>query len=690
MSFPTCCKLCKSLSSVAVHPNFEETRWVYLYYTYNRGDTSCPLDVVNGAVNRCSRFVMNDDWTIQGESEYVLFQSPPLMDKIHNGGDMEFGVDGLLYIMVGDAGGRTEQYAQKRDNLFGSVLRLSDEGAIPLDNPYLGDGTARCNETGETGVENVICQEIFAYGLRNPFRFTMDPYSTDKVRYLISDVGGAVWEEVDVGGTDFAGANYGWPLQEGPCDYDSVSSCVAVADDNSELAYPVYWYQHDEEEAGCVVGIEIPPPGLNWPEKYNDPNSFFFVDFVWGEFYHITQDFSQACATCSPPVPGYRNETFHSWPRPVGLKFGPYVDHGGTNIVATSFALYYTVREGDTNLRRVVYVGGENLSPTVDFTSDKDNGLIGETFQFDASATLDPDHTSEELTFTWDFGDGSSVENGMIVSHQYSAIGAYRVTLIATDPERASGQKWHEISVGEQPSVEIVSPEEGTTFAVGDVLTLVGRGTDSEGNALDEFTQLSWEVRQQHNNHFHPFLPEGTIGNDFAITEAPGPEDFFAATNSYLEILLTGRDQYGIPKTVSRKVMPRTVEVDFDTDPTSLTLKLDDEVQTMPQRVLTWENHSLHVVAPDQGDYLFSGWANGVIDEQDGILVVPPRRDSVPMYVAIFEKASDVASKDDSATNVTDDPSTTVTIGGTNASKAASSSFASLLILSALLCFVNY
>ena len=128
----------ESLSSVAIHPNFEENRWIYLYYTYNRGGNGCLLDEVNGAVNRCSRFVVSDDWTIDGESEFVLFQSPPLMDKVHNGGDMEFGVDGMLYIMTGDAGGRAQQYAQRRSNLFGAVLRLTDEGAIPSDNPYQG------------------------------------------------------------------------------------------------------------------------------------------------------------------------------------------------------------------------------------------------------------------------------------------------------------------------------------------------------------------------------------------------------------------------------------------------------------------------------------------------------------------------------------------------------------------------
>jgi len=125
-----------SLGTVTVHPNFDENRWVYLFYTYNRGDTSCLLDAKDGPINRCSRFVMNDDWTIDPDSELILFQTAPLQDKVHNGGDMEFGVDGLLYVMTGDSGARSLKWSQKRNNLFGNVLRITESGDIPSDNPY--------------------------------------------------------------------------------------------------------------------------------------------------------------------------------------------------------------------------------------------------------------------------------------------------------------------------------------------------------------------------------------------------------------------------------------------------------------------------------------------------------------------------------------------------------------------------
>jgi len=76
-----------SLGTVTVHPQFNENRWVYLYYTFNRGNPDCPMDFTNGAVNLCSRFVMKDDWTLDVNSELVLFQSTPLNNRVHNGGE---------------------------------------------------------------------------------------------------------------------------------------------------------------------------------------------------------------------------------------------------------------------------------------------------------------------------------------------------------------------------------------------------------------------------------------------------------------------------------------------------------------------------------------------------------------------------------------------------------------------------
>ena len=517
----------------------------------------------------------------------------------------------------------------------GSVLRLTDSGEIPVDNPYTGDGTARCNEEGETD-SDLICQEVFAVGLRNPFRFTMDPHSTDKVRFLIADVGAETWEELNVGGADYVGANYGWPDLEGPCYWHDRDECP-IGDPNAEYDNPIYWYQHDSEEEGCALGMAIPPPNLAWPAPYNDPNSFFLAEYVWGEIYHITEDPSEYCDTCNPPRHGYSTEIFHQYGRPIGLKFGPYIDHSGGSGAST--ALYYTYREGTIDIRRIIYKGGDNFAPVVTFTADRSNVGLGGTIQFDASGTFDPNHAIDELDFFWSFGDDSPQASGVVVEHQYEAIGVYTVTLTAYDPEGAINSYTMEVSVGAMPTVNILNPAEGTTFAVGDVFLLVGEGTDAYGNLLVD-SDFTWEVRQHHKNHFHPYLPEDTVGNTIAIDPAPEPEDFFAAGNSHLEVLLTGTDSLGISATVSRIVMPKTLEVDFDTIPTGLTLQIDEQQLTMPQRILTWENHNLRVFALDQGEYTFSSWVDGVAQNQTDTINVP-RGSSTSgenlTFVAVFE-----------------------------------------------------
>ena len=216
------------------------------------------------------------------------------------------------------------------------------------------------------------------------------------------------------------------------------------------------------------------------------------------------------------------------------------------------------------------------------------------------------------------------------------------MTLTVVDPEGSVDQSSIQVTVGAPPTVEIISPAENTTFAVGDILTLVGVGLDHLGNPLIDSTQLTWEVRQHHANHFHPFLDAGTAGNNFTITEAPEPEDFFAAGNSYLEILLTGTDSDGISSTVSRKVLPKVVYLDFDSDPTGLHIFLDEEDFTMPQKVLSWENHKLRVVVPQQqNNFTFIAWTNGSAPDKNDVIVVPAQRETVPLYVAKFTRLSE-------------------------------------------------
>lgn len=451
----------------------------------------------------------------------------------------------------------------------------------------------------------------------------MDPHSKTKVRYLINDVGGKTWEETSVGGEDYVGANYGWPTQEGPCRYSSKSNCPT----NEDLGFvdPLFWYPHNDEDNGAAVGIAITPPGTNWPADYR--NSFFVAEYNDKIVYHVSPS-SNGCRDCNPPRPNYKYSRFHSYDRVVALKFGPYERN--------SQALYYTSRDEPVTLRRIVYKGSSdssNIAPEADFELSASIIQVGEEVRADGSSSYDPD-PNDSLTYKWNFGDGSSQKSGRVVRHTYGQAGTYEIELTVEDREGMKDRERRDITVGSPPSVRIVTPVEDATFAVGDLFTLVGEGSDSSGNPLDA-SALEWEVQQHHGDHFHPFFSGS--GYSAEIPPAPEPEDFSAAGNSYLKVLLTGTDSIGLSTTVERNIMPKTAYVDFDTIPSNLELSLDEEIVTTPYRVLTWENHNLRVSAIDQSGYTFKSWSNG--KDQSDIFKIPTGitgTDVVPAYAATF------------------------------------------------------
>jgi uncharacterized repeat protein (TIGR03806 family) len=243
------------LLGIAFHPDFASNGKVYL--SYNR----------DNLVSQISEFTSNDGGlTIDGTSEVPLFDvNQPALN--HNGGHIAFGHDGFLYIGLGDGGARDDRAfpgaGQNTDTPLGSLLRIdvdNDGGgtpyAIPADNPFAGGGGA---------------PEIYAYGIRNPWRFSFDRDSDD---LWLADVGQDAIEEVDL---IVRGGNYGWVLKEG-------DDCYMVGDpcDDLDVIDPVAQYSHAEGQSitgGFVYrGTEIPT--LAGRYVYGD----FESGRVWGLF----------------------------------------------------------------------------------------------------------------------------------------------------------------------------------------------------------------------------------------------------------------------------------------------------------------------------------------------------------------------------------------------------------------------
>ncbi len=187
------------LLGMAFHPDYRNNRQVFLSYTGNDG----------GLTSYVSRFTSTDDGvTLDPDSEEVLLSIAQPFPN-HNGGNIAFGPDGYLYIGFGDGGSANDpqQNAQNTRNLLGAMLRIDVDSAvpygIPADNPFAGN--TRC----EQGVGAVDCPEIYAWGLRNPWRWSFD---RDTGELWLGDVGQSALEEIDI--IDIGG-NYGWPYFEG-------------------------------------------------------------------------------------------------------------------------------------------------------------------------------------------------------------------------------------------------------------------------------------------------------------------------------------------------------------------------------------------------------------------------------------------------------------------------------------------
>jgi len=211
----------RGLLSMAFHPNYGTNGFFYVNYTDLNGDTHVERFTVSAADSNSADTASH---------KLIIFIKQPYPN--HNGGLVMFGPDGMLYIGMGDggSGGDPQNRAQNPDSLLGKLLRLDVDGgdpyAIPNGNPYKNGGGA---------------PEIWALGLRNPWRFAFDP---PRGLLYIADVGEVTWEEVDVEPASQAGLNYGWRIMEGahcsnpnPCNF-------------AGLTFPRVEYSHAD---GCAV-----------------------------------------------------------------------------------------------------------------------------------------------------------------------------------------------------------------------------------------------------------------------------------------------------------------------------------------------------------------------------------------------------------------------------------------------------
>ncbi|RLE12300.1 MAG: glucose dehydrogenase [Actinobacteria bacterium] len=241
----------RGLLGLAFHPDFDVNRLAYVNYTDNRGRTVIKqFEVHDGVFD-------------------VAFDRPVLMINQpagnHNGGMIAFGPLGYLWIGMGDGGAANDAFGNGQDphTLLGSMLRISVPGSegntydIPESNPY------------SDGIDGA--PEVYAHGLRNPWRFSFDTIvEGENADLWIADVGQNDIEELNLRPSDVGGANYGWPIMEG-------SRCFLTNDcDEAGLVLPLVEYDHNE---GCSITGGYVYHGSAIPEL---DDHYFYSDFCSG------------------------------------------------------------------------------------------------------------------------------------------------------------------------------------------------------------------------------------------------------------------------------------------------------------------------------------------------------------------------------------------------------------------------
>jgi len=250
----------QGLLGLAFHPDYANNGYFYVDYTNASGNTVI------------SRFSVTGDPDVADPNSESIMLTITQPYSNHNGGMIAFGPsDGYLYIGMGDggSGGDPGNRAQNDGVLLGKMLRIDVDGpapyGIPPDNPFVGPGNP--------------LDEIWAKGLRNPWRFSFDRVTHD---LYIADVGQNAWEEVDFQpSTSSGGENYGWRLMEGNHCYNPSENC-----DPGGLTYPIHEYSHGGSPFRCSISGGYVYRGSAIPDIQG---RYFFADYcseqIWSFLY---------------------------------------------------------------------------------------------------------------------------------------------------------------------------------------------------------------------------------------------------------------------------------------------------------------------------------------------------------------------------------------------------------------------
>ena len=548
----------RGLIGVAFDPNFLTNKYIYVYYT-----------LPSGANNRIVRYAAsagNPDVADPNSARVILDLDPLISATNHNGGAMNFGKDGKLYVAVGDNARR--ELAQNLDSYMGKMLRLNPDGSAPADNPFNAPGASAQR------------QRVWSSGLRNPFTFSVEPGSG---RIFINNVGEGSWEEIN--DASVSARNFGWPTQPGGEGYTS----------NPGQTEPIYAYPHQNgfpDGTGCALtgGTFFSPASTNYPAQYR--GKYFFMDYCgkWINFF-------------DPTSPNPRNSR---------QPFAQQVGNGDVLGITTGpdGNLYYLARNGSA-LFKLVYTNA-NSAPVITTQPVSQSVVPGTKVDFTVTAA-----GTAPFSYQWQKNganlSGATGSTYTIASAAAADAGQYRAIVTNSAGTATSAAATLTVTApNTAPTARILTPAEGTTYAGGTVISFSADATDPEDGPLPA-SAFAWKVEFHHNVHFHPGpnIPAGSTSGQFTI-----PNDGEVSDNVFYRLVLTVTDKGGLTSTTYRDVQPRKSTIRLATSPAGLGLTLDDQSRATPLAVVSVEGILRVLGAPSPQTvngvtYEFVSWSNG-------------------------------------------------------------------------------